>query len=115
MTELNIDGAAIAPGVVETIVSLAAKSVDGVACIGDPTTSGIFSLIGSKPSTQGIEIEADEAGDLHVSLRMHVKSGQVLPEVAANVRQAISDAVASQMGMKIGAIDIYVDGIQFGD
>ena len=115
MTELNIDGAAIAPGVVETIVSLAAKSVDGVACIGDPTTSGIFSLIGSKPSTQGIEIETDEAGDLHVSLRMHVKSGQVLPELAANVRQAISDAVASQMGMKVGAIDIYIDGIQFGD
>ena len=116
MTELNIDGAAIAPGVIETIVSLAARSVDGVACVGDPTTSGIRSIIGGgKPSTQGIEIETDEAGGLHVSLRLHVESGQVLPELAANVRQAIADAVSSQVGMNVAAVDIYIDGIQFGD
>ena len=116
MTELNIDGAAIAPGVVETIVSLAARSVDGVVSVGDPTTSGIRSLIGGgKPSTQGIEVETDEMGDLHVSLRLHVMNGQVLPDLAASVRQAISDAIASQVGMKVGSVDIYIDGIQFGD
>ena len=116
MTELNIDGAAVAPGVVETIVSLAAQSVEGVACIGDPTTSGIRSIIGGgKPSTQGIEVDADEAGELHVSLRLHVNSGQVLPELAANVRQAIADAVNTQVGLKVGSVDIYIDGIQFGD
>lgn len=116
MAELNMDGMAIAPGVLETIVSLAAQSVEGVVSVGDPTTSGIRSIIGGgKPSTQGIEIENDEDGKLHVSLRLHVKSGQVLPELAANVRKAIDDAINSQVGISVGSVDVYIDGIQFGN
>ena len=114
MAELNIDGMTVAPGVVETIVSLAAQSVEGVACIGDPTTSGLFSIIGGgKPSTQGIEIDSGEDGDLHISLRLYVKNGQVLSELAGAVRQAVADAINSQVGAKVGSVDIYIDGVQF--
>lgn len=116
MAELNIEGIAIAPGVVETIVSLAAQSVEGVSCVGDPTTSGIRSIIGGgKPSTQGIEIDEGEAGGLHVSLRLTVKSGCVLPDLAAEVRQAVADAISSQVGVKVGSVDIFIDGIQFSN
>lgn len=114
MTDLNFDGMAIAPGVVETIISLAARDVDGVASVGDPTTSGIMSLIGGgKPSTQGIEIETGEDESLHVVVRLYVKSGYVLPDVAAEVRQAIADALETQVGAKVSAVDVYIDGIQF--
>lgn len=116
MTDLNIDGMNIAPGVVETIVSLAARDVDGVAAIGDPTTSGFLSFIGGgKPSTQGIEVDVDENDELLISIRLHVKSGRVLPDVAAAVRLAIADAVSTQVGAKVGAVDVYIDGIQFED
>lgn len=113
MADLIIDGMAIAPGVIETIVSLAAQGVEGVASVGDPTTSGIRSIIGGKPSTQGIEIDFDEDEQLNVSVRLHVKSGQVLPELASEVRQAIADALSIQVGIAVGSIDIYIDGIQF--
>lgn len=114
MTDLNFDGMAIAPGVVETIISLAARDVDGVASVGDPTTSGIMSLIGGgKPSTQGIEIETGEDESLYVAVRLYVKSGYVLPDVAAEVRQAIADALETQVGAKVSAVDVYIDGIQF--
>lgn len=116
MTDLNIDGMAIAPGVVETIVSLAAQSVEGVVCVGDPTTSGIRNLLGGgKPSTQGIEIDVDENNEIHVSIRVHVKSGLVIPDLAADVRQAIADALNSQIGMTVGSVDIFVDGVQFSN
>ncbi len=116
MAVLNIDGMDIAPGVVETIISLAARDVDGVASIGPAATSGIRNLIGGgKPSTQGIELEADENGELHVTIRMEVKSGRVLPDVAANVRQAVVDAVNTQVGANVAAVDIFIDGIQFND
>ena len=114
MTDLNIDGMAIAPGVVETIISLAARDVDGVASVGDPTTSGIMTFIGGgKPSTQGIEVDVDENNELHVSVIMQVKSGYVLPDLAANVRQAIADAVNTQVGVQVSAVDVFIDGIQF--
>lgn len=116
MAELNIEGMNIAPGVVETIVSLAARDVDGVAAVGDPATNGIRTLIGGgKPSTQGVEVELDENGELHASIRLHVESGHVIPDIAANVRQAVSDALSTQVGAKVGSVDIYVEGIQFED
>ncbi len=114
MSDLNIEGMTIAPGVVETIISLAARDVEGVASIGPATTSGIMDLIGGgRPSTQGIEVTTDENDELHVSIRMDVKSGNVLPDLAANVRRAVVDAVATQVGVKVAAVDIYIDGIQF--
>ena len=114
MSGLNIEGMTIAPGVVETIISLAARDVDGVAGIGPATTSGIMDIFGGgRPSTQGIEVTADDDNALHVSIRMDVKSGHVLPDLAANVRQAVVDAVATQVGVKVADVDIYIDGIQF--
>ena len=116
MAELNIDGMVIAPGVVETIVSLAARDVAGVANIGPAATSGIMNLLGGgKPSTQGIEIETDENDQLHISVSMDVKSGYVLPDLAADVRRAVVDAVSTQVGATVSAVDIYIDGIQFED
>ena len=90
MTELNVDGMALAPGVVETIVSIAANEVEGVACIGPSTTSGLRSVFGSKPSTQGIDITVDEEDKLHISIRVDVYYGYVLP---AKMRAAFSDAL----------------------
>ena len=113
MTDINIEGLAIAPGVIETIVSLAARDVAGVASVGDAATGGIRTFIGGKPSTQGVDIDMDENNDLHVSIRLVVESGNVLPDVAANVRQAISDAVSTQVGAKVGSVDVFIDGVQF--
>ena len=115
MTDLNIDGMNIAPGVVETIVSLAAREVEGVACVGDPASSGIRSFIGGKPSTQGVEVDIDENSELHISIRLFVKGGFILPDMAAEVRQSVADAVSTQVGAKVGSVDIFVDGIQFED
>lgn len=113
MADLSIDGMNIAPGVVETIVSLAARDVEGVADIGDPTTSGLLTFIAGRPSTQGIEVDVDENNELHISIRLHVVSGHALPDVAAAVRQAIADAVSTQVGAKVASVDIFIDGIQF--
>lgn len=115
MADLNLEGVAIAPGVVETIISLAARDVAGVAGIGDATTSSIRTFIGGKPATQGIDVDVDENNELHVSIRLIVESGNVLPDIAANVRRAIADAVNMQVGAKVGSVDVYIDGIQFED
>ena len=113
MTELNLDGMALAPGVVETIVSIAANEVDGVASVGPSATSSLRSVFAGKPSTQGIEVAIDEDDKLQVSVRVDVYYGYVLPDVAAAVRQSVADAVASQVGAQVGSVDVYIDGVQF--
>lgn len=114
MTDLNIDGMAVAPNVVETIVSIAVGEVEGVASVGSTSAGSLRSkLSGKSSSVQGIEITADDEGKLCVTARINVYYGHALPELAAKVRSAVADAVASQVGMQVGSVDVYVDGIQF--
>lgn len=115
MSDLNVEGMALAPGVVETIVSIAVSEVEGVASVGTPGVAkqGLKGVFSSKPSTQGIEIETDEDGKLTVTVRIEVQYGYALPKVAEAVREAVADAAASQVGVEVSSVDVYIDGIQF--
>ena len=70
-------------------------------------------MFAGKPSTQGIEITVDDDERLCASVRIDVYYGYALPDLAAKVREAIANAVASQVGMQVGSVDVYIDGIQF--
>lgn len=113
MTDLNIDGMAIAPGVIEKIVAIAVKEVEGVASVGTSATDGIRAIFSSKSRIQGIEINADENNALHIVVHIEVYSGYVLPEVAEELRSVVADAVKMQVGLTTGNVDVYVDGIRF--
>ena len=113
MSELNFDGMAVAPGVVETIVSLATNEVEGVAAVGSSAVNPIRSVLGSKPSAQGVEVSVGEDSKLTISVRVEVLYGYALPDIAANIRKAIADAVKSQVGVSVNAVDVYIDAIHF--
>ena len=109
--QMNVEGLSIAPGVMETIISVAASEVDGVASLGSFATSGIRSMLASKPS--GIETKMDEDGKLSVAVHVEVYYGYVLPELAAQLRTAIAEALATQAGVEVSSVDVYIDGLQF--
>ena len=105
-SEMNVEGLSIAPGVMETIISVAASEVDGVASLGNFATSGIRSMLANKPSTSGIETKMGEDGKLYVAVHVEVYYGYVLP-------CAIAESLATQAGVEVSAVDVYIDGIQF--
>ncbi len=109
----SVEGLSIAPGVLETIISVAASEVDGVASLGSFATSGIRSMLASKPSTSGIEANLDDDGKLRVSIHVEVYHGYVLPDLAAALRTAIAESLKTQAGIDVDTVDVYVDGIQF--
>lgn len=111
--QMNVEGLSIAPRVMETIISVAASEVDGVASLGSFATSGIRSMLASKPSTSGIETKMDEGGKLSVAVHVEVYYGYVLPELAAQLRTAIAEALATQAGVEVSSVDVYIDGLQF--
>lgn len=113
MSALNIEGMALADGVVETIVALAVKDTEGVASLGASNSQGILSTIAGKKSLQGVEVTPNEDDSLSVSVHIEVQYGSVLPEVAAQVRQSVADAVLTQVGLKVASVDVYIDGIRF--
>lgn len=111
MTNLNFDGMAIADGVIETIVSLAVKDVEGVAALSSAPSGGI--LPSRKPKAAGVEVMPNEDGSIAVAIRVEVLHGYSLPAVADSIRQAVADAALAQIGVPTSSVDVYIDGIQF--
>ncbi len=111
-----IDGITIAPGVVETIISLAAAEVPGVAGVG---TAGAISTIrsafnaGNAIPTNGIRIEPHGDKQVAVTISIQAYYGYRLVEIAENVRKAIVDALAAQIGVTVTSVDVHVDALSF--
>ncbi len=103
----------LAPGVIDTIISITAREVEGVAQVGTAASGGLWAKLTGKPSTLGIETRFDDEGKLAVVLHIAVYYGCVLPEVADKLRTAISDALLVQAGVEVASVDIFVDAIQF--
>ena len=112
------DGVEIAPGVAETIVSLAAAEVEGVAGVG---SAGAFSAImsafsaGKAVPTAGVELSAADEGGIDVDITIQVKWGFRIVEVASAVRTAVADALTAQLGATVASVDVAVDGLEFGE
>ena len=111
-----VNGITIAPGVVETIVSLAAAEVPGVAGVG---TAGPISSIaaalnaGRSVPTAGIKLAVAEDNSVSVNLAIQAYYGYRLADVAAQVREAVADALKGQVGAQTSSVDVYVDALAF--
>ena len=114
MSELNLEAMALARGVVETIVAIAVQDVEGVASVaGTASPAGILAAFASRPVTQGIDVQVSEDNTVAVTVHIEVVGGTVLPEVAANVRTAVADAVLAQVGVSVSRVDVFIDSVQF--
>ena len=101
----------IAPDVLDTIVALALKDVEGVAVVGQ-TSTGILSFFGSKQDQKGVRVSQVTSDTIDVSVSI---TGFSLDKIAADARKAIADAILAQTGYTVNRVDIHVDGILFQD
>jgi uncharacterized alkaline shock family protein YloU len=106
-TELSLEGLDIAPGVVETMVELAAGEVEGVASV---VASPLGKISKSQKST---EVSIDEDGCFVVSLHVIAVYGRPLRQLGAAIQDAVSDALASQTGHCASRVDVFIDAISF--
>lgn len=112
--EIRLEGLGVAPGVLDTIVTMATETVDGVAAVG---ASGIAGLVqkGARKGARAVDVCVDEAGGITATIHIQVIYGHKLKEVANAVQLAVAEAVSSQVGVEVAAVDVYVDGIVFAE
>ena len=110
----SINGTTIAPGVVETIISLAAGEVAGVAGVGTagPINAIVAAFNAGKavPST-GIKLQTEDDGTVSVNITIQAYYGYRIADVADNVRAAVADALKGQIGAEVDHVDVYVDAL----
>lgn len=105
--KLILDGLTIAPNVIETIVALAAESIEGVRV---PTVPSL-----RKHAARSIEINTDEDGKLIIGIHIQAAYGTKLHELGEQIQAAVVDALSGQVGITPRAIDVYVDSIVFAE
>lgn len=108
--EISLDGIGVAPGVLETIALVAAESVDGVAAI--PNAGGLAGVV-KKAASRGVCVEVGDDDTLCAAVRINALYGRPIPEIAADVQRAVTDALLTHTGQKVATVDVYVDGVVF--
>lgn len=88
-----------APGVVETIVSIAANEVKAWPASARPPRAACAPCLAASRPRRASRSPWARDDKLQISIRVDVYYGFVLPDLAASIRQAISDAVTSQVGI----------------
>jgi uncharacterized alkaline shock family protein YloU len=111
--EIQLEGLAISPDVLTTIVTVAATDVEGVACVDGGTTLSTLGKPKDKSAPKGTVVAIADDGTLSVSLHVRLNYGQPLREVATRVQQTVGEALASMTGQRVASVDVYVDGIVF--
>ena len=111
--EIKFEGLGVAPSALDTIVTLAAESVEGVAAVGAPGLAGIVQKGVAKGSSRAVEVTSAEDDSVAVNLHIHVVYGNRLLDVGRLVQTVVADAIASQVGVAVSAVDVYIDGITF--
>jgi len=113
--EIRLEGLGVAPAVLDTIVTLATESVDGIAGVGAPGLAGLVQKGSRKGPARAVDVCVAENGAITVTVHVQVVYGSKLKVVANAVQVAIADAVTSQVGVPVEAVDVYVDGIVFAE
>jgi uncharacterized alkaline shock family protein YloU len=98
--------------VLDTIVALATQSVVGVAAVGAPGIAGLVQKGVAKGAARAVDVCAE---DHCVSVTVHIQVfyGQRLKAVAEAVQTAVADAITSQVGIPVSAVDVFVDSLVF--
>lgn len=109
--EIRLDGIGVAPGVLDTIVTLAAESVDGVECVCGTKLARVV----AKGASKGVSVEVAEDGSISVAVHVSVAYGRPLREIARDAQAAVADALTSQTGQRVAAVDVFVDDISFAN
>ena len=111
--EIKLEGLGIAPEVIEKIITLAAEEVDGVAgvCSGQKLTQLAQKAV-NKQTPRCIEVEVEAEG-VAVDVHVEIEYGKPLHSVAADVQEAVADAIRSQVGTDVASVDVFVDGVVF--
>lgn len=111
--EIRLEGLGVAPGVLDTIVTVATESCDGVVAVGAPGIAGLVQKGARKGAARAVDVVTAEDGQVSVTIHVQVRYGMKLREVARCVQEQVSDALVSQVGVEVAAVDVFIDGLVF--
>lgn len=105
--------------VVASVVAITMNNIDGIANSTAVSTDGFIgnvtdSLLGKKNGIKGIKVEFKNDG-FYIAINIKVKYGYCISDLAHEFQRAVKTDVEKMTGMKVHAVDIFVQGIDFSN
>ena len=101
----------ISEDVVATIIEHAIHEVEGVIGLSTKPGADIAELIGKKSWGKGMKITIAEDNELRVDCNVIIAYGQSVVTVAKAIQEAITAALESMTGVKVGSVNVNICGI----
>jgi len=102
----------VADEVVRIIAGLAATEVAGVAGMSGGVVGGITERLGRKNLSKGVKVDVCEK-EAAIDLYVIVDYGSRIPDVAANIQNAVKSAIEKMTGLKVVEVNVNVQGVAF--
>lgn len=101
--------------VVANIVRLAALEVTGVVNVGGGIVDGIADMFPQKKFDRGVRVKADEIGDYIIDIKVILKFGVELAQIAELVQHRIIEQVEKMTSRSVSRVNVIVDGVKTVD
>ncbi len=110
VNENDGSGIKISDEVVATIAGMAASEVNGVANMNGGLVGGITEMLGKK--TKGVKVQVGEK-ETTIDISLTVEYGARIPDIAWEVQNKVKTQVESMTGLKVVAVNVIVQGVNF--
>lgn len=101
----------IADDVVKTVAAKATEDVEGVYKLAGGVADEFSKILGKKRPTNGIKVEVGEK-ECTIEAYIIVEYGYHIAEVAENVQKSVFQEVTEITGLKVVAVNVYVQDIK---
>lgn len=101
----------IAPGVLSTIIRLAALQVEGVSRLAQVPSS--VNTLFSRSRDDGVDITVEEDGAVYADLHLVLKDKANIRATSKKVQEEVSLAISKMVGMEVGSINIHIEDIDY--
>lgn len=95
-----------------SIISLAAKEINGVSELVDTATTK-FRRFFNKNDSKGVKLQILPNGKLIIDVYLKVFNGTSIPDISFRVQENIKNNVTSMVDMKTGKINVHIVGVDF--
>jgi uncharacterized alkaline shock family protein YloU len=107
------DRITIAPGVLLTVVRLAALRVPGVVRMGN-TPGGVNRWLRRTPTERGVQALINEDQTVVIDVYFVADADANLREVSYNVQKQVARDIEENLGMIVGAVNVHIEDVVFG-
>lgn len=100
-------------GVIATLTRRAALAVEGVSRLaGNALVDNLAEIVGSRRmQARAITIAVNENNQITIEIKLNLKTGYTIPEVAENVQKAVIAEVEKVTGMTVTTVHVLIQDI----